>query len=109
MSMGSTAGLSSPYQVTEYTANTELGYNLLDTSGFLAVPIFEVVKDEELARELVESEVVFIRISPENEELAFFLLSKACEFQSLPDRVYALKRADLRFLEEAGIAYEKIR
>lgn len=109
MSSESTAGLSSPYQVTDHTARTELGHNLLDTSGVLAIPILEVVNDEELAAKLAESEVIFIRVSPEQEELTFHLLSKVCQIQSLPDHIYALRRADLRFLEEAGIAYENIR
>ena len=108
MSTDSTAGLSSPYQVTDHTATEELGHSLLDTGGLLTIPVIEVVGEKELA-ELMDSEVISIRISPEHEELAFYLLSKTCEFQSLPDRVYLLRRSDLRFLEEAGIAYEKIR
>ena len=107
MSTGGTAGLSSPYQVTDHTSNTELGHNLLDTGGVLAIPIREVFEEKDMAK-LLESEVISIRIPPEYEELALYLLSKTCQFQSLPDHVYALKRSDLRFLEEAGIAYEKI-
>lgn len=108
MSTDSTAGLSSPYQVTGHTATEELGYSLLDTGGLLAIPVLEVIGEKELA-ELIDSEVIFIRIPQEHEDLALYLLSKVSQFQSLPDHVYALKRADLRFLEGAGIAYEKIR
>ena len=73
MSTDSTAGLSSPYQVTGHTATEELGYSLLDTGGLLAIPVIEVVGEKELA-ELIDSEVISIRISPEHEELAFYLL-----------------------------------
>lgn len=108
MSKDSTAGLSSPYQVTDHTATEELGHNLIDTGGLFVIPVLEVVGEKELA-ELIDSEVISIRISPEHEELAFYLLSKVSQFQSLPDHVYTLKRADLRFLEEAGIPYEETR
>lgn len=103
-----TAGLSSPYQVTEYAAATELRHNLIDTGGSLTIPILEIVDEKGLA-ELVESEVIFIRIPLEHEDMALYLLSKVSQFQSLPDHIFALKRADLRFLEEAGIPYEEIR
>ena len=108
MSQDATGGLSSAYQVTQYTATTQLGHNLIDTGGFFAIPILEVVDKEELAK-FVESEVISIRVSPEHEEMAFYLLLKVCQFQSLPDHIYALRRSDLRFLEEAGIPYEKVR
>jgi hypothetical protein len=107
MSIVSTAGLSSAYQITEYTASSELSPNLLNTGGSIAIPILEVVEEQELGK-LLENEVVSIRISPENEGRAFYLLSKFCQFQSLPEHVFALRRADLRFLEEAGIPYAKI-
>jgi len=108
MATGSTAGLSSPYQVTDYTATEELGHNLLDTGGLLAIPILEIINEKELA-ELVDSEVIFIRIPQEHEDLALHLLSKVSQFQSLPDHVCALKRADLKFLQETGIPYDEIR
>jgi len=104
---GGTAGLSSPYQVTEYAAATELGYNLIDTGGTLATPILEIIDEKRLAA-LFETEVILIRIPLDYEDMALYLLSKVSQFQSLPDHVYALKRADLRFLEEAGIPYEQI-
>jgi hypothetical protein len=103
-----TSGLSSAYQITSHTAITELGQNLLDTSGFLGIPVLEVVGELELAK-LFEGEVISIKISPQHEEMAFYLLSKVCQFQSLPDNILVLRRSDLRFLEEAGIPYEQVR
>lgn len=108
MSRNITDGLSSAYQVTGYTATTELGYNLPDTGGMLTVPILEIVDEEELAK-LMEGEIISVRISPEHEGMAFYLLSKISQFQSLPDHIYTLRKSDLRLLEEAGIPYEKVR
>ena len=107
MPKASTAGLSSGYQITEYTASSELNPNLFSTGGLIAIPILQVFEEKELGK-LLENEVISIRISPENEGRAFYLLSKFCQFQSLPEHIFALRRADLRFLEEAGIPYEKI-
>ncbi|MBA7660657.1 hypothetical protein ES703_68661 [subsurface metagenome] len=103
-----TDGLSSAYQVTEYTATSELGYNLPDTGGMFAIPVLEIVDEKELAK-LAEAEIISIRISPEHEGMAFYLLSKISQFQSLPDHIYTLRKSDLRLLEEAGIPYEKVR
>jgi hypothetical protein len=108
MSTDSTAGLSSPYQVTNHTATEELSHSLVDTSGFFTIPVLDIV-DEKVLAALVDSEVIFIRIPQEHEDLALYLLSKVSQFQSLPNHVYALKRVDLRFLKETGIPYDEIR
>lgn len=108
MLAGGTSGLASAYQITSHTATTTLSHNLLDTGGFLGVPTLEIVGERQLAK-LFESEVISIRISPQHEEVAFYLLSKVCQFQSLSDHILVLRRSDLRFLEEAGIPYELVK
>ena len=107
MSTNRTAGLSSPYQVTEYVGSTGLNYAVSDTGGVLAIQVLEIINEEELSI-LVENEVISIRIAPEHEALASYLLLKVSQFQSFPDHVYVLKREDLRFLKEAGIPYAEI-
>ncbi len=107
MATSGTTGLSSPYQVTEFTGSTDLNYALSDTGGALAIQVLEIINEEELSK-LVENEVVSIRIAPEHESLASYLLLKVSQFQSFPDHVYILKRRDLRFLEEVGVHYAEI-
>ncbi len=107
MSTSGTAGLSSPYQLTDYVGSTGLNYALSDTGGALAIQVLEIVSEKELSR-YVENEAISIRIAPEHESLASYLLLKVSQFQSLTDHIYVLKRRDLRFLEEAGIPYKEI-
>ncbi|MFC2011028.1 hypothetical protein ACFLUR_01905 [Chloroflexota bacterium] len=107
MPTNGTDGLSSPYQVTEYAGSTDLNYAVSDTGGALAIQILEITSDEELFK-IAENEVISIRITPEHEDLASYLLSKVSQFQSFPNHIFVLPRRDLRFLEEAGISYAEI-
>lgn len=102
-----TEGVASAYQLVFGTASSELRGSLVDTSGQLSIPV-SIVSEESQLEELFEREIVSIRIPPEHEKLAFRVLSRASQFQALPDGVYALPRSDLRFLVEAGIPYEKV-
>jgi len=102
-----TGGLASAYQLIYGTARSELGVNLLDTSDFVSIPV-SIIEEERELREFLEREIVSIRIPLQHEGLAFHLLSRVCQFQSLPGHIYVLARADLRFLDEAGIPYEKV-
>ncbi len=109
-----TDGLASAYQMVFVTASSELRGNLIDTSGQMSIPIqvsapvVSVVSEGSKLEELSEREIISIRILPEHDALALLVLSRVSQFQSLPDGVYALPRADLRFLAEAGIPYEKV-
>jgi hypothetical protein len=81
---------------------------LFDTGGSYGTPIVEVVEEEEELARLMENEIISVKILPEYEDLAIYLLSKNCQFQSLPDHIYMLRKSDLKFLEEAGLPYERI-
>ena len=103
-----TDGVSSAYILTQSTSVTELEHNLSSTAGDFVVNVQPISEEEDL-RNLSESEFIFIQIPPEYDEKAFYLLSKSCQFESLPNGVYGLRRLDLRFLYEAGIPYTETR
>ncbi len=107
MSTDRTAGLSSPYQITGLAGSTDMSHVAPDTGGTLDIQVLEITSDEELSK-IIENEVISIKIAPEHEDLAFYLLSKFSQFQSFPDNVVVLPRRDLRFLEEAGVSYVEI-
>ncbi len=102
-----TAGLSSPYQVTGIAGSTSMSHAVPDTGGTLGIQILEITSGEELSK-IIANEVISIRIAPEHEDLASYLLSKVSQFQSFPNHVVVLPRRDLHFLEEAGISYAEI-
>ncbi len=107
MATDTTAGLSSPYQITGIAGSTDMSYAVPGTGGDLDIQVLEITTDEELSN-VIENDVVFIKIAPEHEHLAFYLLSKVSQFQSFPDHVIVLPRRDLRFLEEAGFSYAEV-
>ena len=102
-----TEGISSPYTLTQSTSIMELQHNLSSTAGDFLFNVQPILEEEDI-RNLLESEMIFIQIPSEYDEKAFYLLSKSCEFQSLPSGIYGLRRSDLRFLYEAGIPYKNI-
>jgi len=108
MYSSTTDGMASAYLFTQSTSFTELEHNPSNTSGDMFINILPIIEEKDLQK-LIESEYIYIQIPPEHDSKAFYLLSLKCQFQSLANSAYGLKKADLIFLEEAGIPYDIIK
>jgi hypothetical protein len=103
--MGITSGLTSAYQLLDYSAQRVLMHNLEQTSaGEISV---EIVSPPDLLK-LREMEFVRAKVSPQHDQLAFALLTRRAFVQVFQGSVFGLARRDLRILEEAGIPYELV-
>jgi hypothetical protein len=104
--MGATNGLTSAYQLLDYSAQRVLMHNLEDTS---AGQVFvEIIAQPDDVLKLREVEFVKAKVAQGYDELAFALLTRRTSVQVLPRSVFGLLRRDLKILEEAGIPYELV-
>lgn len=103
--METTSGLVSPYQVLNQSAEVTLAHNLAGTAD--ARPAPKIIDFSDLAN-LLEAQLVRVRVPSNYEQLAFGLLMKKARLEVFPDHTFSVGRFALRFLKEAGIPYDTI-
>ncbi len=103
--MGKTSGLVSAYQLLDFSTQRIVAHNFSNTN---AEEVSVEVVSLPYLLELREKEFIKVRVPPEHDQLAFSMLVKRITVEILPDRIFAIAREGLKFLNEAGIPYEVV-
>jgi len=101
--MAGTSGVVSAYQILDYSAERVAAHNLSSTSAY-QIPV-EIVSVPDMEK-LQAMELVKVKVLPPYDQLAFMLLVKKVPVRVYEGSLFEVRRADLKFLEEAGIPYE---